>query len=532
MLGGSAIIGKIGYAVSCLLAVTILITSGYASKIVGVAHSVGGGIAIDNGGPTTGAMTILVMGLESRTDYQGHTLDHHLQVVLHSGSTGGQATNTLILLHIFAGGERAVGVSIPRDDWVTFPQPYDGQSQGKIDQAYGLAYAQSLNETVNSGKSSDERYLEANQAGQTATIATIQAVTGQKVNHFAEVNLAGYYYLASAFGGITVCLKPWTAGNDQNLADANSGWNAVADGYNKTKGGNQYLHLSAAQALAYVRDRDSLPNGDLDRTHRQQAALDYTIWKLKNGGVFGDLGQLTALLSTATKYLITDSGWNLLDFAPQMRALTGKNLQFYTAPIASYGTIAGQSANIIDVPTIQAAIRARFTPPAPAGKSAGGAKPTAKAVPLPAPSTVTVDVYNGAGVPGLAGLVFSALTAKGYHPGLTGNSTAQAQTVTAGTRVFYGPGASANAAKIAGYFGARATALSSLAAGHVEVLLGTGSTVVPAGLGASAGAASTPAATPSAATPSAGATSAGNNGAAGGAVSVAANAKFGVPCIY
>jgi len=70
---------------------------------------------------------------------------------------------------------------------VTFPQAYDWQSQGKIDQAYGLAYAQSLSQTVNSSMSSDQRYLQANRAGQAATIATVSAVTGQKIDHFAEV---------------------------------------------------------------------------------------------------------------------------------------------------------------------------------------------------------------------------------------------------------------------------------------------------------------------------------------------------------
>jgi hypothetical protein len=55
----------------------------------------------------------------------------------------------------------------------------------------------------------------------------------------SPLNLMGFYYLAGAFGGVTVCVKPRTAGNDQNLADANSGsGDAVADGYNKAKGGN------------------------------------------------------------------------------------------------------------------------------------------------------------------------------------------------------------------------------------------------------------------------------------------------------
>jgi hypothetical protein len=92
--------------------------------------------------------------------------------------------------------------------------------------------------------------------------------------------------------------------------------------------------------------------------------------------------------------------------------------------------------------------------------------------------------------------------------------------------VFYGTGAAANAKKIAGYFGAAATKASSVAAGHVEVLLGTTSTLVPAGLGASSSGSST------STSPSASASSAANNGQAGGAVTVKANARFGIPCVY
>ena len=88
-------------------------------------------------------------------------------------------------------------------------------------------------------------------------------MTGQPVDHFAEVNLAGFYELAQAFGGIEACVKPWDGG--KNLHDANSGANLKMG----------YQHLGAAQALAFVRERDNLPNGDLDRTHRQQAVLDY-----------------------------------------------------------------------------------------------------------------------------------------------------------------------------------------------------------------------------------------------------------------
>jgi LCP family protein required for cell wall assembly len=529
MGGGSLIAGKVGYVVTCAVAAVVLVVSGYAYKVVSLADGIGGGVGITNGA-SVGAMNILLMGLESRTDYNGRTLSAGLLAAMHAGSVsgvenqgvGGQDTNTLILLHIFAGGEKAVGYSIPRDDWVTFPQAYDGQSQGKIDQAYGLAYAQSLSQTVNSSMPSTQRYLQANQAGQAATIATVQAVSGQKIDHFAEVNLAGFYYLAQSFGGIEACIKPSNGG--ANLQDANSGFNAVLDGYNLKKGGAQYLHLKAPQALAFVRERDNLPNGDLDRTHRQQAVLDYVIWKLEHNGILSSLGQLTALLDSAKQYLITDSTWNMLDFAPQMKALTGKNLQFYTAPIVGYATIDGQAANQVDVPTIQAAISQKFTAPAPDTKSpsTSKAKAGAKAEPVPPASTVTVDVYNGGTAPGLATDVSQALVAKGYEAGAVTNASAQSQAAAAATQVFYGSGASANASKIAGYFGGTAQSLTSLPAGHVEVLIGTGATALPSGL---APASPTPQNAP--ASPSAG-----NNGAAGGAITVGAQAKYGVPCVY
>ncbi|TVZ07238.1 LytR family transcriptional regulator [Trebonia kvetii] len=531
MGGGSLVAGKVGYAVSCVLAAALLAVSGVAYHFVNLSQQIGGGIDLGSG-PMIGAQNVLVMGLESRTDYQGHTLSAGLLAAMHAGSVygvnnlgvGGQATNTLILVHIFDGGQKAVGFSIPRDDWVTYPQPYDGQSAGKIDQAYGLAYAESLGKTVNTSMSSGQRYLEANQAGQAATVATVEQVTGQKINHFAEVNLAGFYYLAQSFGGITVCLKSVNGG--LNLHDANSGFNAVLDGYSMKKGGSQYLHLKAPQALAFVRERDNLPNGDLDRTHRQQAVIDYVIWKLKSDGILGDLRTANNLLGTAKQYIITDAKWNLLDFSTNMRALSGKNLSFYTAPIVGYATIGGQAANQIDIPTIQAVIKEKFTAPAKATKkSAAKSKSAKKAAPIPPASSVTVDVYNGAGVSGLAGNVSQALVAKGYKAGQVTNASAQSQTVTAGTQVFYGKGASANAEKIAKYFGATAKALTSLTAGHVDVLLGTGSTVVPGSLSQSASASASASAT-------AAPTTAGDNGAAGSAVSVAAKARYGVPCVY
>jgi LCP family protein required for cell wall assembly len=450
-------------------------------------------------------------------------------------TVGSQDTDTLILVHIFAGGQKAVGFSIPRDDLVTYPKAYyDGITTGKIDQAYYFAYVSSLNSTYGSSMSSSERYLKANQAGQAAEIATVESVTGVHIDNYVVMNLAGFFYLAQDFGGIEVCVTPTTVNGtaDANLYDLgqnNSGWNAVADGYSLKKGGSQYLHLAADQALAYVRDRDSLPDTDLSRTHRQQAVIDYVIWQLKHENAFSDLTQMDALLGDAKQWLVVNNGFNLFDFATNMGALNGSNLKFYTLPITSYADIelngSMQDVNNIDVGYIQQVVNKAFNPP-PAVQ-APAASATKKAAPIPAASTVTVDVYNGGSTAGLAGSVSSALVALGYKAGAVADASTQSQTVQTATGVFYGAGASANAAKIATDFGTNAKALASLPAGHVEVLLGTGSTVVPAGLTPTSSSGSSTSSTPS---PSS--SSAANNGAAGGPVTVAANAKYGIPCVY
>jgi LCP family protein required for cell wall assembly len=527
--GWRTIAGTIGYTVSCALAAIVLVVAGYAHY---VQHQVGGLASsnVDTGGPQTGAMNILLMGLESRTDYDGNFLPASLLAAMHAGSVqgvehegvGGQDTNTLILIHIFAGGQKAAGFSIPRDDLVTFPQPYDGESQGKIDQAYGLAWDQSLKQTVNSSMSRDQRYFLANEAGQAAAIATVSAVTGEHIDHFAEVNLAGFYALAQAFHGIEVCVKSWDGG--RNLHDDNSGFSQRHAGY---------LHLGAAQALAFVRERDDLPNGDLDRTHRQQAVIDYVIWQLAHQGALTDFGQLTSLLDVARQYIIASGGWNLLEFASEMHALTGNNLTLSTLPIAGTQNnlvLNGvhQDVNLIDLAYVRQLVQSAFYRP-PAGKANGvTSRKPAKITPIPPSSTVTADVYNGGTTNLLAARVSQALVSAGDKAGAVGTSAEQSQTVQPATQVFYGAGEAANAAKIASYFGATATAASSVAAGHVEILLGTTSTSVPADLGASSSG-SGPA---SATAPSATATSAANNGQAGGAVTAKANAPYGIPCVY
>jgi hypothetical protein len=227
--------------------------------------------------------------------------------------------------------------------------------------------------------------------------------------------------------------------------------------------------------------------------------------QLRTEGVLGDLAKINSLLSVAKQYVITDSGWNLLDFATQMRSLTSGNLSFNTLPIESYITIAGQDANQVNLPYIQQLVHQAFYPvPGASGSSRPKPKATVTVSPAEAAAT-TVDVFNGGSTQGLAGQVSAALVKDGFTAGQVSNTT----TLTA-TQVLYGTGAANSGAKIASLFGVTATASAAVAPGHVQVNLGP--------------TASVPGATPSA---SNSATAPPATGAQGGAVI----AKNGIPCV-
>jgi len=51
-----------------------------------------------------------------------------------------------------------------------------------------------------------------------------------------------------------------------------------------------------------------------------------------------------------------------LNFIPQVKALTGGHIKFYTAPIEKYGYINGQSVNIIDPAKVKTFVHNLFYP--------------------------------------------------------------------------------------------------------------------------------------------------------------------------
>lgn len=441
--------GLVTYGVACLASLAVLATSGITYFVVGKLTGLGSSNAISPSAPKSkdGSQNILLIGLDSRKDNNGNDLPQAVINALHAGSkagidngVGGYNTNTLILMHVPNDGSQASAFSIPRDDYVSYVDAIGPQQRGKIKEAYGVTKAYKENALVASGQHYTKAQLEhlGREAARHATIMTVQKLVGVPIDHFAEINLGGFYDLAKVLGTITVCVK-------QATSDSYSGANLH-------KGLN---NLNAGQALAFVRQRHGLPNGDLDRTHRQQAFLTAVTHKLKQDGVFSDLGKMSSLLDVAKRDVVMDKQFDVLGFAQQATNLTGGKVKFYTLPIKGFVTINGQSDNLIDPAAIKDMVQRTF------------GYPTAGSPGSTTTTSSTLDVYNGSGKTGLAARISAALVAKGYTKGVVASGASRPKTI-----VRYGSGADTDAKRIAAMMGARTLADTTVQAGHVEVDVG------------------------------------------------------------
>ncbi|MCV7356383.1 LCP family protein [Mycolicibacterium fluoranthenivorans] len=414
-----------------------------------------------------GPINILLIGLDSRKDQHGNDLPQEVLDQLHAGDseTGGYNTNTLILVHVDA-DNKVTAFSIPRDDYIDFHR-LPGYTNIKIKEAYGLTKFYTEQHLADEGIGDRETLeMAGREAGRAATLGAVRSLVGVPIDYFAEINLAGFYDLASTLGGIQVCLN-----------------HAVDDEYSGANFPAGHQTLNAAQALAFVRQRHGLENGDLDRTHRQQAFLVAVMRQLQESGAFTDIGKLNELMAIAHKDIVLSSGWDS-DLFRRLGSISGQDVVYKTLPVVRYDTRNGQDVNIIDPDAIKAQVRAAFSN----GNAATTAPTTAEAVP-----TNPVQVVN-ADSNWTASTVATALEKRGFH---VETPDIQLEDKPALTTISYGAGADDVAEQLSGLLGAVVTvADKELPAGQVRVVIGNGY-LVPAKLTAQESTSSTSSTTPS-----------------------------------
>jgi LCP family protein required for cell wall assembly len=447
------------------------IASAFVMAITGVGwtgyHTALGRIIISHALPhaaTTldGNQNILLMGLDSRLDQNGQPLPREIYEALHAGdeSSGGYNANVLIVVHISDGDGPLTAISIPRDDYAELPGCPGTVCAGKIKQAYGLAYQQSLDSQA-AGKSGGAgannlaaREQRAREAGRKAEIDAVKDFLGISVDHFVEVTLGAFFQIAKAVEPITVCLAADTR-DSYSGADFHQG----------------VQRIDAADAMAFVRQRRDENDGsftDFDRTRRQQAFLVSLVNAARSGGVLSSVSGLHKLLQVARDNVAVDDGLDLMEFASRASQLSERRLSLYTLPIAGFGKDAnGSDINQVDLPAIRRIVNERFMSDTPAAVE--DVSPTIEPPPPALTEPVILDVVNATARDGLAAALEEAFASRGFTRGSATTAAGPADD----SIIEFGPGAEQGAQFLSDQLHVPATANSTLASGTVRLTVGT-----------------------------------------------------------
>ena len=380
------------------------------------------------------AMNLLLVGSDSRASATEAELAQ-----LGTEANAGTNTDTMILVHIPANGSAASFVSFPRDSYVSIP----GHGQDKLNAAYAYGMADAP---------VDATGAQVQAAGAQLLIQTISQLTGLAIDHYAEVDLLGFFNLSSVIGGVEV-----------NLC------NAVQDDFSGVDLPAGVSTIEGTQALAFVRQRHGLPRGDFDRIVRQQYFIAAMIRKMLSDNVLLDLGKQRDLVEEAANSLTVDQTLDLFDLAARMQSVTAGSIDFQTIPYVGDSTDdAGRYIlQLQDEDTLHEFF---------ANLSANAAVPTeAPATPAEAatvdPSEVSVAVFNGSGVAGVAGSAADDLGAAGFTVTSTGNADSTAYTAT---EIRYAAGDEALAATLATQLPGTTTAqVDDVSSGTVQLVIGS-----------------------------------------------------------
>lgn len=393
-------LGRIGLAggrtLVALLSVAVLVVTYYGWQVLESAQSnLNTTDVFDNADPGAppldGSVDILLVGLDSRTDKEGKPLPPEVLAKLHAGvEKGDRQTDTMILVHIPQDGTSAVAISFPRDSWVEIA---GGYGYNRLNSAFAYAYNDTVNTLTAQGETDSNVIQEqAKVEGRKNLIATIENLLGRPgmIDRYAEVNLASFYEITEAVGGIEVCLKA-------PVKEEKSGINLPA-GVQTIKG---------VQALAFVRQRHGLPRGDFDRIQRQQAFLSGLARKLLSKEILLNPVNLSGVIEAVQNSVVLSKDWDLLEFANQMRGLTGGNIEFHTIPVVGDAKINGAAVLEIDPAQVRAFVNELIP------YEAEGDPRMDVPGRVPGAEAYAVDIYDGTGT-GAGDATRALLTAQGF----------------------------------------------------------------------------------------------------------------------
>jgi LCP family protein required for cell wall assembly len=152
-------------------------------------------------------------------------------------------------------------------------------------------------------------------------IETVELATNLRIDHYIEINFAGFARIVDALGGIEVCTK-------KDIDDPKSHL-VLAAGVHT---------LNGVESLKYVRTRDIDGLGDLGRMQRQQQFMSSVLRKATSTGVLLNPIKLVNFFNAALATVKTDTGLNesdLITLAKQLKNLSASNVRTLTVPLGN-----------------------------------------------------------------------------------------------------------------------------------------------------------------------------------------------------
>ena len=343
---------------------------------------------------TSDAVNYLLVGSDTREGLSRAELSR--LKVGSVASASGRRSDTLILVHISKSQEKASLISIPRDSYVPSP----GHGSMKINAAYGLG-------------------------GPRLTVQTVENATGIRIDHYVEINFAGFTGMVDALGGVNVCTP-------RAIDDPKSHLQLAAGTH----------HLDGVDSLKYVRSRDYDGRGDLGRMERQQRFIGAMMREAISSGVLLNPIKLTEFVNATLSSVQTDPGLthgDIFTLVKKLRHLDPNHVTMATVPIANpdYRPGHGLGSTVLWDKT---AAQTLFTqirddqPIGPAPAKTGGAATVVATVPT---DQVRVRVQNGAGVTGLGSKAADGLAKAGFA--VAGPATDAATSGATQTVIRYDP---------------------------------------------------------------------------------------------
>jgi LCP family protein required for cell wall assembly len=291
----------------------------------------------------------------------------------------GQHTDTMLLVHLSADGQDISAVSLPRDTLATIPAWTDEDGtkrkarEAKLNAAYSLG-------------------------GPKLMVDTVESMTGVTIDHYAEINFAGFLTMVDALDGVEVCLAKATK-------DSKSGLDLPA--------GRQTV--DGKQALAYVRARYFDPTADIGRMERQQKFVGAMARKALSADTLTNPVKLDAFLSAVAQSIKTDSGMGtdqMLDLVERFKGINPSRIAFVTVPLGDSFRHPDLGSVLTWDETEATALFSAMEQDRPIIEPS----PSASAAPkvTVAPGEIRVRVFNGTDVAGLGATAAGDLATVGF----------------------------------------------------------------------------------------------------------------------